>query len=364
MAAGQRVSGCQTLAPGDPEHLPDQIDAGHLLGHRMLHLEPGVDFEEGDCAVGPDEELTRAGPDIARVPENVLGRLVEHRGLFLIQERRGRFFDQLLVAPLQRTVPGGHHHDRAVAIGEALGFDVARPIDVALHETLASPERRACLAHRRVVQFGNLADGPGDLQPAAAATKRCLDGDRQTVLLGEGDGRLRRADRPFRAGHQRGPDLRSDPPGGDLVAKRADRPRRGTDPDQSGIGHRLGELGVLGQEPVAGMHRVRAGQPGGSEYLADVQIAGSRRVTAECERLVGKPHVRSVPIGFRVHGNTRESLVTTGPDDADGNLTAIGDQHLVHESAPSRRTLVWCGLLRGKPYSARVRPATGRRARC
>jgi hypothetical protein len=34
-----------------------QVDAGDLLGDAVLHLEAGVDLEEGDGAVGADEEL-------------------------------------------------------------------------------------------------------------------------------------------------------------------------------------------------------------------------------------------------------------------------------------------------------------------
>ena len=51
--------------------------------------------------------------------------------------------------------------------------------------------------------------------------------------------------------------------------------RRRADPGQPGVQHGLGELGVLGQEPVAGVDRVGAGLGGGGEDLADV--AGSSR---------------------------------------------------------------------------------------
>ena len=44
-----------------------------------------------------------------------------------------------------------------------------------------------------------------------------------------------------------------------LVAERLDRRRRRADPDQPGVDHGLGELGVLGEEAVAGVHRVGAG---------------------------------------------------------------------------------------------------------
>jgi hypothetical protein len=54
-----------------------------------------------------------------------------------------------------------------------------------LDEALAATEGRHGLADRRVVQFGDLLEGAGDLQAAAAAAERGLDRDRQPVLLGE-----------------------------------------------------------------------------------------------------------------------------------------------------------------------------------
>jgi hypothetical protein len=41
------------LAVGDAELLAHQVDAGDLLGDRVLDLQAGVDLEEGDVAVGP-----------------------------------------------------------------------------------------------------------------------------------------------------------------------------------------------------------------------------------------------------------------------------------------------------------------------
>ena len=40
----------ELLAGGDADHLLDEVEAGHLLGHRMLDLEPGVHLEEVEAA--------------------------------------------------------------------------------------------------------------------------------------------------------------------------------------------------------------------------------------------------------------------------------------------------------------------------
>ena len=51
----------QLLAGGDADHLLDQIDAGHKLGHRMFDLKPGVHLEEIERAVLSDEEFHGTG---------------------------------------------------------------------------------------------------------------------------------------------------------------------------------------------------------------------------------------------------------------------------------------------------------------
>ena len=49
--AQRRVVVAERLAVGDAEHLADEVDAGDLLGDRVLDLQAGVDLEEGDRAV-------------------------------------------------------------------------------------------------------------------------------------------------------------------------------------------------------------------------------------------------------------------------------------------------------------------------
>ena len=73
VAAQFGVVVAELLAVGDAEHLADQVDAGDLLGDRVLHLEAGVDLQEGDRAVLADEELDGAGADVAGLLEDGLG---------------------------------------------------------------------------------------------------------------------------------------------------------------------------------------------------------------------------------------------------------------------------------------------------
>ena len=217
--------------------------------------------------------------------------------LLVGEERRGRLLDQLLVAPLQRAVPGADDDHVAVRVGEDLRLDVPRLVEELLHEALAAPERRHRLAHRRVEQLGDLLLLADHLQPAAAAAEGRLDGDRHPVLLGEGDDLVGVLHRVLGAGHQRGADLGGDVPGLHLVAEGDDRLGGGADPGQPGVDDGLGEVGVLGEEAVAGVDGVGAGLLRDVDDLVDDQVGVAGRRAAEGEGLVGLAHVQRVAVG-------------------------------------------------------------------
>ncbi len=253
--------------------------------------------------------------------------------LLVGQERRGSLLDQLLVAPLQRAVPGADHDHVAVGVGQHLRLDVPGPVQVALDEALAPAERADRLAHRAGIQLRDLLQRPGDLQAPAAAAEGRLDGHRQAVLGGEGDHLVRVGHRVRGAGHQRRAGPQRDVPGGDLVAEIANRLRGRADPGESRVQHRLGEVGVLAQEAVAGVHRVGTGLQRRVDHLLDHQVGLRRRAAAECEGLVGHPGVQGVAVGVGVDRHRSQPRVPGCPDDPDGDLAAIGDEHLAHASA-------------------------------
>src|SRR5207247_1636834 len=74
---------------------------------------------------------------------------------------------------------------------------------------------------------------------------------------------------------------------GSFPAHRAHRGGRGTDEDDPGLLASLREGGVLREESVARMDRVRGGLDRGVDDLADVQVCFGELLPSERDRLVG-----------------------------------------------------------------------------
>ncbi len=257
VAAQRRIVVPERLAVRESELLADQVDAGDLLGDWVLDLDPRVHLKERDRAVRPEQELAGARTDVARRPQDVLRRRVEG-GDFRIGQKRGRrFFDQLLMTPLQRAVTCRDHHDVAVDVGEALRFYVPGLVKVALDKALAVTERGNRLAHGRREHVRDVVERARHLQASTAPTEGRLDGDRQPVRVGELEDLGGVGDRLGRAGHEWRTDAGRDVPRRNLVAQRVDRRGRGADPGQPGVDHRPRELGVLREEAVPGVDGVR-----------------------------------------------------------------------------------------------------------
>jgi hypothetical protein len=91
----------------------------------------------------------------------------------------------------------------------------------------------------------------------------------------------------------------------------------------------VGEAGVLRQEAVAGMDRVRAGDLAGRDDLGDVQIAVARRRRADADALVGELHMHGVGVGGGMHRDGRDAQLLAGAQHAQRDLAAVGDEDLL-----------------------------------
>ena len=87
------------------------------------------------------------------------------------------------------------------------------------------------------------------------------------------------------------------------------------------------------EEADAGMDRVGAGDRRRREDRRNVEIAVARRRRADAHALVGEPHMHRVGVGGRMDGDGADAHLAAGAVDAQRDLAAIGDEHLLEHRA-------------------------------
>ena len=160
----------------EPKHPAGQVDSGHRLGHRMLDLQPRVDLEErGLASAWVVDELNSARRAVGdRFRQRPRCRM-QLRPNGIGQVRRGRLFDHLLVAALQRTVTVAERYDAAGTVAEDLNLHMSGVFDVTLDEYACRSE--TALGHPRyAVERGTKIVGvPAHLHTDATTAARRLE---------------------------------------------------------------------------------------------------------------------------------------------------------------------------------------------
>ena len=298
------------------------------LGDGMLDLDPGVHFDEIELAVLV-QEFDGADAEIFHVLHRLGAGRADLGACRRRQNRRGAFFPDLLVTPLQRAVALAEMDGAAAAVAEDLDFDVARLLQVFFQIDRGVAERRLGLVGRGRQRQHQVFGGLRDLHAAAAAAgsrfhqHRKADGlrDRHRVVLG--------TDAAVGTGHHGN----AEPLGGllglDLVAHQADVLGLRPDEMQIVLAEDFGEAGVFRQKAVAGMHGVGAGDLAGGKQRRDVEVAVLRRRRADADALVGQPHMHGVGVGGGMHRDGGDAEFLARAQDAQCDLAAIGYQDLV-----------------------------------
>ena len=221
----------------------------------------------------------------------------------------------------------------ASTIAEDLHLDVAAALDVLLDEHAAAGEVGLAQARHRLEAFVQLELVAADAQADATATGRALEHHRVADLprrcFGVLDGREQ-----VRARHERHACRRRDRTRLVLEPKAPELIRRRPDEGDAARRALLGELGVLAQEAVAGMDRLRAGLLGRIEDPLRLQVALRRRRAADQHRLIGEPHMQAARVRLRVHGNRAHAHSPQRADHSTRDLSTIGDQNLIEQEAP------------------------------
>src|SRR5690606_25100161 len=207
----------QGQARGEADLLLDEVDAGDLLGDRVLDLDARVDLEEEEL-LALDQELDRRDRLVADRADEAgrgLADLLVQRGR---QAGRRRLLDDLLVAPLQGAVAGAEV-DGVLTVAGDLHLDVARATQVALEEDVARAESRLALGLRDLEDARELLLVLDHAHALAAAAGRSLEHDRVARDAGDVLRLVEAADGALAAREQRQARLARGLLGRELVAE-------------------------------------------------------------------------------------------------------------------------------------------------
>ena len=133
------------------------------------------------------EPLDRPGGAVAGGARGVDRDLADPGAERVVDGRRRRLLDELLVAALDRAVPLAEVDHVAVRVGEHLDLDVARVLEVALDVDRRVREVLLALPRRRLEGTLGVVRLADELHALAAAARRGLDDQRVPDLLAERD---------------------------------------------------------------------------------------------------------------------------------------------------------------------------------
>ena len=262
---------------------------------------------------------------------------------------RRRFFHQLLVPPLDAALALAQAHDVAVLVGQYLELDVPRPLDELLHVEVAVAECRRRLRLRRVELVGQLVGAADDAHAAPAAACRRLHDHREADGLRPLQRFVRRLHDAVRSRQNRHAHALHRGARLFLLAHHARYFRRRPNELDAARPAHFREVGVLAQQPIAGMDRIHIGDFGRADHRRNVEVAVGQPRRPNANRFVGKAHVQRVAVGLAINGDGLDAQFLAGANDAQGNLTAVRNQDfLKHEFVvvTKRRGIILSGSVR------------------
>ena len=299
------------------------VDAGDALGDGVLHLQAGVHFHEIELVVRIEQELDRAGVDVAHRLGRFHRQVADVAALRFAQLRRGGDFDQFLVAALDRAVALEQVDHVAEGVADDLHLDVLGVDHALFQEHFRLAECFAGFGYHAVVvgnQFG-FAVAAADAAPAAA-----VGGFEHHRIADPGGQRARFLDAPqvvLAARHHRDAGFDHRPACLDLVAHLLDHTGRRADEDDAALGADFRQHRVLGQEAVARMERVAAGGDREVDDVVRVEVADDR-VRPDVIGFVRLLDVERVAIGVGIDGHRLDAHFRAGAHDAHGDLAPVG----------------------------------------
>lgn len=227
--------------------------------------------------------------------------------------------------------------DIAMAVGHDLEFDVVRLFHQLFHVHGAVAKafqglKGGCL---------EAGDKGGFIQhwahASAAAAGAGLDDDGITNFAGPGEGFFFIGDEAFGT---RSYGYASGTGGGTghiFVSHHGNDAGAGANEFDFALLADIGEFGFFREEAVAGVDGIHVGNFGGADDAADLQVAFAARAWADADGLICEMDVHGIHVCFGINSNGFDVELFTGADDADGDLTTIGDEDFAKHAGLQER---------------------------
>ena len=319
----------QRIALGNQNLRTHQINAGQLLGDRVLDLNARVHLNKVVVAGLVHQKLDRARGHIAHMPRDFDCVRIQAGPQLLGYAPRGRKLDHLLVAALERAVALEQMDDIAVLVTQHLHLDVLGLDEELLNKDILVAERLLRLALDLREVDADILRAVTAAHAAAAAAPCRFEQHRVAVFLRQRDRVLRIGQRARRTGDGRHPTFVRNGLGGQLVAHLLKDFGRWADERDARLLAGAGERRILRQKAVSGMDRVHAAALGEVDDSGDVQIRCQRAlVFADQVGLVRARAVQAVGIFLRIDGNRAQAQIIACAENAQRDLPTVGNQYL------------------------------------
>ena len=102
----------------------------------------------------------------------------------------------------------------------------------------------------------------------------------------------------------------------------------------------LGEIRVLGEKSIARMYGVDVGDLGGADHVGDIQITVGAACRSYTYGFVGKAHVQSIAVRFRINRHRGDIQFLARTDHTQGDFTTIRYQYLAEHRGKPRPLLL------------------------
>ena len=201
----------------------------------------------------------------------------------------GRFFHDFLVAALQGAVAFAEVDGVAVFVGQYLDFDVARGFEEFFHVHHVVAKGLARFGFGEAHGIDDFVGASDDAHAASATATGGFDDYGIANALGGGADFVRVGGKwAVGAGDAGDTGGFHGFDGFDFVAHHADGFGARADEGEAGLFDALGEVGVFGEEAVAGVDGVGVGDFGGGDDGGHVEVAFGRRRGPDADGFVGE----------------------------------------------------------------------------